>query len=78
MNDEMNKLAADLASSIIFDGKRNVCDALILLNWCQDHKSTKVYTQKNRFVTLSYCGRCSTIVGDGDKYCSQCGRELRW
>lgn len=78
MNDEMNKLAADLASGIIFDGKRNVCDALILYNWCIDHRSTKVYTHKSRFVSLSYCGRCSTIVGAGDKYCSQCGRELRW
>lgn len=78
MPDEMNKLAHDLAQSIIFEGRWNVCDALLLLNWCDDHKSCKVYTHKNRFCTLHYCGRCSNIIGKGDKYCSQCGRELRW
>ena len=78
MNEEMNKLAQQLANSIKFDEPRNVCDALVLLNYCQDHRSCKVYTHKNRFCTLHYCGRCSNIIGAGDKYCSQCGRELRW
>ena len=78
MNDEMISLARELAHGIVFEGKWNTCDALTLLNWCDDHRSVKVYKHKNGFLTLCYCGRCSTIIGEGDKYCSQCGRELRW
>lgn len=78
MDKEHMGILEQLASGIVFRNKHNVCDALLLLNWVQDHKSIKVYKHRNNFVMLCYCGRCSTIVAEGDKYCSQCGRELRW
>ena len=78
MPDDMIVLAHDLSQSIIFGGKWNVSDALVLLNWCADHHSVKVYKNKTKFVTLCYCGRCSTVVGEGDRFCNQCGRALRW
>lgn len=78
MPDEMNKLARDFMEQVIFKHRVNESDALVLFNWFIDHHSTKVYRHKNGFLTLCYCGRCSTIVGEGDKYCSQCGRYLRW
>lgn len=78
MPDEMNKLARDFMEQVIFKHSFNESDALVLFNWFIDHHSTRVYQHRTKFVKLSYCGRCSTIVGDGDKYCSQCGRYLRW
>ena len=62
MPDEMNKLARDFMEQVIFKHSFNESDALVLFNWFIDHHSTKVYQHQTRFVKLSYCGRCSTIV----------------
>ena len=78
MDQNTMELAEKLCLDIVFNGRYRVTDALMILNWCQDHRSVKVYQQKNGFLTLNYCGRCSTIVGEGDRFCSQCGRGLRW
>lgn len=69
--------ALTLAQSIIF-GERvpNVADALLLLNWLDDHKPAHVNQNKNGFLMLCYCGRCSTIVQKGDRFCNGCGRRL--
>lgn len=78
MKDQEMELLIDMMHDIIFKDRYSKTDAVLLLNWAMDHQFVKVYTNQNRFVSLSYCGRCSTIVCKGDKFCSQCGRELRW
>ena len=70
--------AEELCKGLLFHRRYNDVDVLVLWSWLQDHRSVKVYRHRNGFLTLSYCGRCSTIVAEGDRYCSQCGRELRW
>ena len=27
---------------------------------------------------LYYCGACGDDIGDGQKYCSNCGRPVKW
>ena len=78
MKDQDMQLLVGMMRDIIFKDRYNKTDAVMLLNWALDHKSAPVYTNKNGFLSLSYCGRCSTIVCKGDQFCSQCGRELRW
>lgn len=78
MDKEMLELTETACLDVIFNSKYNVCDHLLILNWVQDHRPCKVYRSRSRYLTLNYCGRCSTIVGEGDRYCSQCGRELIW
>ena len=77
MDNENMELMVDFLKRLVFDKRYDVSDALMLLNWARDHRSVPVYKHQNHFMLLSYCGRCSTIVGAGDRYCSQCGRELR-
>ena len=73
-----NELIEKVCMSILFDRKWNDSDVVTILNDSQDHRPCKVYTHKNGFLSLSYCGRCSTIVSAGDRFCSYCGRALKW
>ena len=77
-DDDIVEMLRSVTSDILFHRKFNDCDLLLLLNWADDHRPCKVYSHQNRFVKLNYCGRCSNIVAEGDKYCSQCGRALKW
>lgn len=70
--EQMEKFFHDL----IFKSLYYSSDALIHYNWLRDHGATAVYINKNGFLELRYCGRCSTIVSKGDQFCSQCGRRL--
>lgn len=27
---------------------------------------------------IYFCGKCKSLVGTHDKFCSQCGREVKW
>ena len=76
MNESMNELIQSVMTDIIFRGRYQVPDCLAILNYCKDHQAVRMYKNKSRLLTLCYCGRCSTIVSEGDKYCNQCGREL--
>lgn len=78
MNQTMLDKTEELCRRILFGRPYNHCEVLDVLNYCQDHQSVKVYRNTNGFLSLCYCGRCSTIVAEGDLYCNQCGRELRW
>lgn len=78
MKDQEMEMMIDMMRGIIFHDRYNKTDAVMLLNWALAHKSAPVYINQNGFLSLCYCGRCSTIVCKGDKFCSQCGRELRW
>ena len=79
MDREVYNIVNDKVHGIVFEERQpNICDALIILNWLDDHRPAYVHRNRNGFLTLSYCGRCGTIVGEGDKYCSQCGRGLVW
>lgn len=79
MEREVYNIMNDMVHGIIFEERvPNIADALIILNWLDDHRPTYAHRNQNGFLTLSYCGRCGTIVGEGDKYCSQCGRGLVW
>lgn len=73
-----NELIEKVCMSILFDRKWYDADVITILNDAQDHRPCKVYTSRNGYMSLSYCGRCSTIVGEGDRFCSFCGRALRW
>lgn len=77
-DDDIIEMINQVTGDILFRRKYNDCDLLVLRNWAEDHRPCRVYRNKNRFVTLCYCGRCSTIVAEGDRYCSQCGRVLLW
>lgn len=70
--------ARQLAQDVIFSGEPKIADAMILLNWLDDHRPVRVNRYKNGFLTLCYCGRCSRIVGEGDSFCNGCGRVLIW
>ena len=72
------ELMEDVCKEILFRRRYNDSDVLVVLNWLQDHHPVAVYQHTTGFLKLSYCGRCSTIVSDGDKYCNQCGRLLKW
>ena len=77
MDNEMMELLQEVMQNLIFHDRYNRSDCLAIFNWVSDHRSAPVYSHKNRFLTLSYCGRCGTIIQEGDRYCHQCGRELR-
>ena len=78
MDLETMELTEAVCNEVIFESKYNVADHLLILNWCMDHRPCRVHSSTAGYLTLHYCGRCSTIVGEGDRYCSQCGRELVW
>lgn len=71
------RAALGVAQAVIF-GERtvSVADALVLLNWLDDYKPVHMEQHKNGYLTLCYCGRCSTIVQKGDHYCNGCGRRF--
>lgn len=71
-------VAWSLADGIVMHNEYKITDAVELVCWLQDHKPVKVTKNNNGFLCLCYCGRCSTIVQMGDKYCNQCGRALIW
>ena len=78
MNTYNRELIERVCTGILFHRRFNDSDVLTILNYVHDQQATQVHSHKNGFLTLSYCGRCSTIVGEGDRYCSYCGRELKW
>lgn len=78
MERDVYNIMNDMVQGINADIVPDIGDALIILNWLDDHRPTYAFHRRTGFLTLSYCGRCGTIVGDGDKYCSQCGRGLLW
>lgn len=78
MDRETMELMERTCLDLLFNHRWCANDILVLVNWVQDHRPVRVYRHKNNFLTLSYCGRCSTIVGEGDKFCSNCGRGLIW
>ena len=78
MDRETFSTAKELCKGLLFHRSFNDSDVLVLYSWLLDNESVKVYRHRNSLVTLCYCGRCSTIVAEGDRYCNQCGRELRW
>ena len=77
MDNDTLELLHDVMMKIIFMDEYHKTDCLVLLNWAMDHKSAKVYQHNNGFLSLKYCGRCGTIIAEGDRFCHQCGRELR-
>ena len=78
MDNRTMDILEDVSRAILFGRPYNHCDVLEILNWVQDHRPVSVYQNNNGFLCLCYCGRCSTIVAKGDKYCNQCGRALKW
>ena len=52
-----------------------VDDALELLQ--SDSAIVKIY-HDNGITSWCVCGRCSTTVSKGDKFCHECGRQLQW
>lgn len=78
MDNKTMLTSEQLCANLLFQRKYNDSDVLVLWSWLHDNHPVKVYRNRNGFVTLCYCGRCSTIVGEGDRYCSQCGRGLKW
>ena len=70
--DELESFLQDL----IFKGKYYQTDALALYSYVNDHRPCSVYVNKNGFLELRYCGRCSTVVQKGDQFCNQCGRRI--
>lgn len=77
MDQETMRTSEELCKGLLFHRRYNDVDVLVLWSWLHDNQPVKVYRHRNNLVTLSYCGRCSTIVGEGDRYCSQCGRSLK-
>lgn len=78
MNSQNRELIEKVCADVLFNRRWYDSDVLTILNYVHDQQATQVHSHKNGFLTLSYCGRCSTIVGEGDRYCSYCGRELKW
>lgn len=78
MNTQNRELIEKVCADVLFNRRWYDSDVLTILNYVHDQQSTKVHSHKNGFLLLSYCGRCSTIVAEGDRYCSYCGRELIW
>ena len=78
MDTQNRELIEKVCADVLFNRRWYDSDVLTILNYVHDQQATMVHSHKNGFLTLSYCGRCSTIVADGDRYCSYCGRELKW
>lgn len=78
MKQEQIELIEQVCMDWLFKRRCSDADVLTVLNTTRDHSSTRARSHKNGYLTLSYCGRCSTIVAEGDNFCSYCGRELKW
>ena len=75
MEEKILEQMISLCEGIVFRHRYYESDALILLNWCRDHQRAKVFQDRVGYMSLCSCGRCSNIVGKGDRFCSNCGRE---